>query len=302
MASIAHLLLKHQVPCSSIKTLPQAETGTNQFYVQTGSFVELVSHDESSKNLCLSCVKWAELGCQKLHSWCALGYFCSTAFVSQPGTHIIRCLYDLCILRCCQKMHWPSANTLQPRGWQFWQEAVVLAQLLINCAQGTHEIAHGGLGAAQVVQAAAAAVWGCATSSRTRRLLTEIGAVEALLTMLQMTLVMDTASGPGDAAPGQDAAPQSADRDRLQVKICCAVLCWAALVWPGLCCAMLCCTGLGWPGLFMETLCYPACLLARCCPAVLAYRRPAGSVFVSLSSHMSSCVSLHVRPRAVPCF
>ena len=75
-----------------------------------------------------------------------------------------------------------------------------------------------------MVQAAAAAVWGCATSSRTRRLLTEIGSVEALLAMLQMTLVMDTAPGPVSAAPQQDAAPQSSDRDRLQVENCCFVL------------------------------------------------------------------------------
>lgn len=82
-----------------------------------------------------------------------------------------------------------------------------------------------------MVQAAAAAVWGCATSSRTRRLLTEIGAVEALLTVLQQTLVMDTASGAGGEAPQQAAAPQSSDRDLLQVEKCCAIqaklLCFA---------------------------------------------------------------------------
>lgn len=75
--------------------------------------------------------------------------------------------------------------------------------------------------AVQVVQAAAGAIWGCATSSRTRRLLTEIGAVEALLTMLQKTLTMETAPGAaGRASPGQDGAgalPQESDRDQLQV-------------------------------------------------------------------------------------
>ncbi|KAL0031473.1 hypothetical protein WJX77_002181 [Trebouxia sp. C0004] len=73
----------------------------------------------------------------------------------------------------------------------------------------------------QVVQAAAAAVWGCATSSRTRHLLTEIGAVEALLSMLQKTLTMDPpASGDvADASVGQDASsasPQQSERDQLQ--------------------------------------------------------------------------------------
>lgn len=135
--------------------------------------------------------------------------------------------------------------------WQLWQEAVVLAQLVVDSTEGLYEdyvSLYMGTAwcAAQVVQAAAAAVWGCATSSRTRRLLTEIGAVEALLTMLQMTLVMDTASGPGDAAPppGQEAAPQSADRDRLQVEKCRAVLSCAVLSW-----SLLCCAALGWAGL-----------------------------------------------------
>ncbi|KAL3152292.1 hypothetical protein ABBQ32_001363 [Trebouxia sp. C0010 RCD-2024] len=70
----------------------------------------------------------------------------------------------------------------------------------------------------QVVQAAAAAVWGCAISSRTRHLLTEIGAVEALLTMLQTSLAMDTGSGPGADALEQPAAAQTCDRDLLQVE------------------------------------------------------------------------------------
>lgn len=72
----------------------------------------------------------------------------------------------------------------------------------------------------QVVQAAAAAVWGCATSSRTRRLLTEIGTVEALLSMLQKTLTMETASGAVTSAPGQDGTnplAQLSGRDQLQV-------------------------------------------------------------------------------------
>lgn len=73
-------------------------------------------------------------------------------------------------------------------------------------------------GAAQVVQAAAAAVWGCATSSRTRHLLTEIGAVEALLTMLQTSLAMDTASGTAADASDQPAAAQTSHRDLLQVR------------------------------------------------------------------------------------
>ena len=98
-----------------------------------------------------------------------------------------------------------------------------------------------------MVQAAAAAVWGCATSSRTRHLLTEIGAVEALLTMLQKTVAMDTAPGPGADATEQPAAAQASDRDLLQVEqcfiassyaepcsdvlysACCAVLCYALL-------------------------------------------------------------------------
>lgn len=71
-----------------------------------------------------------------------------------------------------------------------------------------------------MVQAAAAAVWGCATSSRTRRLLTEIGAVEALLSMLQKTLAMDTALAPGADAPDQPAAARTSDRDLLQVEHC----------------------------------------------------------------------------------
>ena len=74
----------------------------------------------------------------------------------------------------------------------------------------------------QVVQAAAAAVWGCATSSRTRHLLTEIGAVEALLNMLQKILTMDPpASGAAaGVSVGQDASSppqQQSERDQLQV-------------------------------------------------------------------------------------
>ena len=77
----------------------------------------------------------------------------------------------------------------------------------------------------QVVQAAAAAVWGCATSSRTRHLLTEIGAVEALLSMLQKTLTMELPAGGAvaGASVGQDAAsapPQQSERDQLQVLRC----------------------------------------------------------------------------------
>jgi hypothetical protein len=77
----------------------------------------------------------------------------------------------------------------------------------------------------QVVQAAAAAVWGCATSSRTRHLLTEIGAVEALLSMLQKTLTMEPPAGGAvaGASVGQDAAsapPQQSERDQLQVLRC----------------------------------------------------------------------------------
>ncbi len=82
----------------------------------------------------------------------------------------------------------------------------------------------------QVVQAAAAAVWGCATSSRTRHLLTEIGAVEALLSMLQKTLTMDPpASGAvAGASVGQDASsapPQQSERDQLQVLRCWCTCC-----------------------------------------------------------------------------
>lgn len=74
----------------------------------------------------------------------------------------------------------------------------------------------------QVVQAAAAAVWGCATSSRTRHLLTEIGAVEALLSMLQKTLTLDSSASGAvvGASAGQDASsapPQQSERDQLQV-------------------------------------------------------------------------------------
>ena len=76
----------------------------------------------------------------------------------------------------------------------------------------------------QVVQAAAAAVWGCATSSRTRHLLTDIGAVEALLTMLQKTLTMEAAAGAGVSSPGRggaDGLPQPSERNQLQVSSCC---------------------------------------------------------------------------------
>jgi len=81
-----------------------------------------------------------------------------------------------------------------------------------------------------VVQAAAAAVWGCATSSRTRHLLTEIGAVEALLSMLQKTLTMEApASGAvAGASVGQDASsasPQQSERDQLQVLRCWCTCC-----------------------------------------------------------------------------
>ena len=73
------------------------------------------------------------------------------------------------------------------------------------------------------MQAAAAAVWGCATSSRTRHLLTEIGAVEAVLGMLQKTLTMTvvTAPGPGSVTSSQEAPTQSAERDQLQVGCSC---------------------------------------------------------------------------------
>ena len=78
----------------------------------------------------------------------------------------------------------------------------------------------------QVVQAAAAAVWGCATSSRTRHLLTDIGAVEALLTMLQKTLTMEAAAGAGGSSPGREGAdglPQPSVRNQLQVSGCCCL-------------------------------------------------------------------------------
>ncbi len=77
----------------------------------------------------------------------------------------------------------------------------------------------------QVVQAAAAGVWGCATSSRTRHLLTEIGAVEALLSMLQKTLTMDppasgAVAGASVVPDASSAQPQQSERDELQVLRC----------------------------------------------------------------------------------
>ena len=87
--------------------------------------------------------------------------------------------------------------------------------------------------AAQVVQAAAAAVWGCATSSRTRHLLTEIGAVGALLVMLQKTLAMEAALDSGLAPSGQAPISPNSERDQLQVLFNCfgasSYMSWYAL-------------------------------------------------------------------------
>ena len=76
-----------------------------------------------------------------------------------------------------------------------------------------------------MVQAAAAAVWGCATSSRTRRLLTELGAVQALLAVLQQSLTMPAAP-PADTS-SMDVATGSVPvgRDQLQVRMPCKVTC-----------------------------------------------------------------------------
>ena len=53
-------------------------------------------------------------------------------------------------------------------------------------------------------------------------MLTENGAVQSLLTMLQKTLVMDVPTGASLSAPGQDGADsgqQQNQRDQLQVSI-----------------------------------------------------------------------------------
>lgn len=75
-----------------------------------------------------------------------------------------------------------------------------------------------------MVQAAAAAVWGCATSSRTRRLLTELGAVQALLAVLQQSLTM-SAAPPADTSSMEVAtASVPVGRDQLQVRMPCKVV------------------------------------------------------------------------------